>query len=77
MPTFESDFNITCEKCGADLDDVTTATRAYGHPKLTVEPCEACIETAADAARAAGSSDGYDDGYEEGHRDATTEANEK
>ncbi len=62
MPTFSSitlevsadiDFEVYCGVCGAGLCNVssTRESRNRKYPQVTVEPCEACIETAKESAR--------------------------
>jgi hypothetical protein len=63
MPSFQTtvnmdvevdvDFEVFCARCGAGLcnqsDTRTSRNRKY--PQVTVEPCERCLENAAEEAR--------------------------
>lgn len=48
MPEFSSEFNVTCGKCGADLNaNCTEIAGAHRNlPSITVEPCEICLDEA-------------------------------
>jgi len=63
MPSFQTtvnmdvevdvDFEVFCARCGAGLcnQSDTRASRNRKYPQVTVEPCERCLENAAEEAR--------------------------
>ena len=75
MPSFTAevtaiadvDFEVYCGKCGASLCNQSKATDSVGRrwARVTVMPCEACLEDA--------KSDGYSAGYGEGYNKAKGE----
>lgn len=58
MPTFEIDFDAYC-KCGAYMCNQVEVDN--NHYKITIEPCEKCLEEKYDQ--------GHEDGYDMGLKD--------
>ena len=64
MPTFEVEFEVYCDTCGAGLcnQTETVRTRTRGQLAARVTVCETCKQAA------------YDRGYEAGHANGYNEA---
>lgn len=64
MPSFtveaDCEFDVYCE-CGAGLCLQSTTSDDSRGRRLTVEPCEKCLENS--------KSEGYDEGYEEARKE--------
>ena len=52
MPTFDIDFEVFCARCGNGLCNQSDTTQERGRNKLTVEPCEKCLEEAKEEGKA-------------------------
>lgn len=61
MPSLEIDLDIYCEACGDDLSRNATVGK---NNKITISPCEKCLDAA------------EDEGLEEGIQQAKSEAEE-
>jgi len=58
-PEFEFEFEVYCGRCGSGMCHLADAD--YQHrrdPRITIEPCEKCLE--------ASKEEGYDKGYKDG-----------
>lgn len=56
MPEFTLQFEVYCGKCGAGLCNNSTTEERRGIYRVTIDPCEHCLEEA--------KSDGDGEGYE-------------
>jgi hypothetical protein len=61
MPSFEVEFEVYCD-CGVGLCLKSTGSNGRGGPRVTVEPCEKCIESA--------KGEGYYEGFEDGCKES-------
>lgn len=60
MPELSVDFDVYCS-CGAPLCDQTDVSQDRYGAKLTVEPCQKCLDEARD--------NGFNDGWKEGTKE--------
>jgi len=78
MPEITVDVEVFCGKCGAGLCKNSSAEDKSGYSgtshSITVDPCEACLETSKDEGEQEGDTDGYNRGYAEGLSDGSAEA---
>lgn len=77
MPEIEVQVEIWCS-CGEGLCNQSTPGKdRHGDPKITVEPCQKCLDSARDDGRESGREEGYkegkDDGYAEGRESLQSE----
>jgi len=64
MPLIDVEIEVYCDKCGAGLCGQTTAVNTHNRhaPSFRVQPCERCLEAAADG--------GYERGFKDGEQEA-------
>ena len=72
MPTFEVEFEVYCS-CGEDLCNQSVGELKRKNLRVTVEPCEKCLEKEKEDGRKTGYENGYEEGYTEGVKDGTGE----
>ena len=66
MPSIE--FEVWCD-CGNGLCNSATVESGRHGPKMTLEPCEKCLEKKRQEVYDDGYSDGEDKGYEKGYEE--------
>ena len=72
MPTFEVEFEVYCS-CGEGLCNQSVGELKRKNLRVTVEPCEKCLEKEKEDGRKTGYENGYEEGYTEGVKDGTGE----
>jgi molecular chaperone GrpE (heat shock protein) len=68
MPSFEVEFEVFCDACGAGICHQAEGrnSRTRNAPQVTVQPCDTCMEKAKEKAR--------QEGFDEGEADAEKRA---
>jgi len=62
MPEFTVEFEVYCGKCGAGICNNSRGELMWGGPRVTVDPCEACLASAKDEGFAKGERSAFDMG---------------